>query len=138
MAGDASDVAGPMDGSLRLPITMTGLKPGEVIDLEAGGEYVVKWICGTTPEPCGEIGCGPAFAEEGHGSARSTSTAVAGNDGIAAFDVELAAQPPSESCPADSSAPWATQWERWTKVRLTDDVHGLRLTPGALDYGYTY
>ena len=137
MTGDASDVAGPMDGSLRLPITVTGLKPGETIELAATGAYVVKWICGTEPPPCGELGCAPAFLEEGHGSARSTSTVVGGEDGLAAIEVELAAQPPSESCPADSTAPWRTQWEQWTKVRVTDGVHGLRLTPGALDYGET-
>ena len=137
MTGDASDVAGPMEGSLRLPITVTGLKPGETIELAATGDYVVKWICGTEPPPCGELGCAPAFLEEGHGSARSTSTVVGGEDGLAAIEVELAAQPPSESCPADSTAPWRTQWEQWTKVRVTDGVHGLRLTPGALDYGET-
>jgi hypothetical protein len=138
MTGDASDLAGRMDGSLRLPITVVGLEPRETIHLAVTGKYVVKWICGTMPEPCGEIGCGPAISEEAHGSVRSTSTVVAGMDGVAAFEVELAAQPPSGSCPADSSAPWATQWERWTMVRITDGVHGLRLTPGALDYGYTY
>jgi len=138
MTGDASDVAGPMDGSLRLQVTVAGLTPGEALDLDATGEYVVKWICGTEPEPCGELGCAPAFSEQAGSSSKSITTAVAGNDGIAAFEVELAASPRSGSCPADPSAAWRTQWERWTKVRVTDRVHGLRLTPGALEYGETY
>lgn len=138
MTSDASDLAGPMDGSLRLPITLTGLKAGDAITIAAAGTYHVKWICGTMPEPCGELGCGHAFEKVADGSAKSTSTAVAAGDGIAILGVELAALPPSGTCPADSSAPWATQWERWTKVRITERVHGLRLRPDVIFYGWTY
>jgi hypothetical protein len=137
MAGDASDVEGPMDGSLRLPIKVTGLKPGEFVELKATAEYVVKWHCGPA-DLCGEIGCVPKSWGTTERAAEVTATATAGKDGIAALEVELAAAPPSESCPDHPSAPWATQWERWTKVWVTEGAHGLRLTPGTIDYGYTY
>jgi hypothetical protein len=61
--------------------------------------------------------------------------AVAGKDGSVVFRIKLRATPPSASCPTDPSAPWGTMFETWTKVRITDAAHGLRLAPDTIAYG---
>ena len=125
-------------GRLRLSISVTGLAPGEAVSLGAAGEYHIQWICGTQPEPCGPIGCGPVGWDKTEGSAKAAAQAVAGTDGTVATSIALAAAPPAESCPADSSPPWSAMFERWEKVSITDSAHGLLLTPDTIGRGFTF
>jgi len=131
-------------GRLGLSITVTGLVPGEAVPLRATGEYTVKWACypslsiGTTPEPCGELGCGPISYGETEGTATAAADAVAGSSGTAVARIEIVAAPPAGSCPTDPTAPWWRQRERWEKVRIADPVHGLVLTPDTIERGVTF
>ena len=125
MAGAVEDSAGT-DGRLRLSITVAGLAPGEVVSLSAAGRYdILEWICGTAPEPCGDLGCGPGTYRETEGTATAAAQAVAGTDGTVAARVSLVAAPPAESCPTDPSSPWVAKHERWEKV----EHRGLRPWP---------
>jgi len=124
-------------GRLRLSVTLTGLAPGEAISLRAVGDYDIHWICGTQPEPCGEVGCVWAFGDTTEGTAKSPVSAVAGSDGMVTVEIELVAPPPAETCPADATAPWGTLAESWTKIRVTDAAHGLRLTPEPIHWADT-
>ena len=124
-------------GRLRLSITVTGLAPGEAVPLRASGEYTVKWVCGTTPEPCGELGCGPSSYRTTEGTAKATADAVAGSDGTAAAQIEIVAAPPAESCPTDSTAPWWRQRERWEMLRIADPLHGPLPIPDTIERGVT-
>jgi hypothetical protein len=137
MAGAVGE-AGEMDGRLRLSITMTGLAPGEAVSLRAAGVYIVEWVCGSLPEPCGPIGCGPSFDGETEGTTKAAAQAVAASDGTAAARIELAAVPPAESCPTDSSSPLMAKRYRWEKVSIADPVHGLLLTPDPVERGFIY
>ena len=136
--------SGENDGRLRLSITVTGLVPGEAVPLRATGEYTVKWAChpslsiGTTPEPCGELGCGPISYGETEGTATAAADAVAGSSGTAVARIEIVAAPPAGSCPTDPTAPWWRQRERWEKVRIDDPAHGLLLTPDTIERGVTF
>jgi len=125
-------------GRLRLSISVTGLAPGEAVSLSAAGGYHIQWICGTQPEPCGPIGCGPAAWDMTEGTAKAAAQAVAGTDGTVAARVALVAAPPAGSCPADSSSPWSAMFERWEKVSITDSAHGLLLTPDTIGRGFTF
>ncbi len=125
-------------GRLRLSISLTGLAPGEAASLEAAGEYDIGWICGTQPEPCGPIGCGPVGWDTTQGSAKAAAQAEAGTDGTVSVRVVLVAAPPAAACPADSSPPWVAKDERWEQVSLTDSAHGLLLTPDTIGRGFTY
>ena len=125
-------------GRLGLSITVTGLVQGEAVPLRATGEYTVKWACGITPEPCGELGCGPSSYGETEGTATAADDAVAGSDGTAVARMEIAAAPPAESCPTDPAAPWWRQRERWEEVRIADPAHGLVLTPDTIERGVTF
>ncbi len=138
MAGAVEDSAGT-DGRLRLSITVAGLAPGEVVSLSAAGRYdILEWICGTAPEPCGDLGCGPGTYRETEGTATAAAQAVAGTDGTVAARVSLVAAPPAESCPTDTSSPWVAKHERWEKVSIADSAHGLLLTPETIERGFTY
>jgi len=117
---------------------VTGLVPGEAVPLRATGEYIVKWACGITPEPCGELGCGPSSYGETEGTAKAAADAVAGSDGTVVARIEIVATPPAESCPTDSTAPWWAQRERWEKVRIADPLHVLVLTPDTIERGVTF
>jgi len=125
-------------GRLRLSISVTGLAPGEAVSLSAAGGYHIQWICGTQPEPCGPIGCGPAAWDMTEGTAKAAAQAVAGTDGTVAARVALVAAPPAGSCPADSSPPWSAMFERWEKVSITDSAHDLLLTPDTIGRGFTF
>jgi hypothetical protein len=129
----AVDDWGEMNGRLRFLTTMTGLAPGEAVSLSAAGTYIVKWACGSEPEPCGDIGCAPSFQGTTEGEAEAAAQAVAGSDGAAAARIEIVAAPPAESCPTDSSARWWTISEQWEKVRIADLVHGLVLNPDIIE-----
>ena len=120
-------------GRLRLSITVTGLAAREAVSLSAAGRYSVGSSCGVAPEPCGELGCAPAYSGETEGTAKAAASAVAGSDGTAAARIEIVAEPPAESCPADSTSPWRTPTERWEKVRIADPAHGLLLTPDTIE-----
>jgi hypothetical protein len=134
----AVENSGENDGRLRLSITVIGLAPGEAVSLSAAGEYSVRWVCGVAPEPCGELGCAPAYSGKTEGQAKAAESVVAGSDGTAAARIEIVAEPPAESCPADSTSPWGTVEERWEKVKIADPVHGLLLTPDTIWWGVTY
>jgi hypothetical protein len=134
----AVENSGENDGRLRLSVTVIGLPPGEAVSLSAAGEYGARWVCGSEPEPCGDIGCAPAFSGTTEGTAKAAAHAVAGSDGAAAARIEIGAAPPAELCPTDSTAPWKTVEERWEKVRIADPVHGLVLAPDTIWWGVTY
>ena len=126
------------EGRLRLSIAVRGLAPGEVVSLRAAGEYVATWVCGVDPGQCGDAGCGPAFSGgPTEGTAEAAAQAVGASDGTAAALIELVAAPPAKSCPADSTAPWATPTERWERVRIADPAHGLLLTPDTIERAIT-
>lgn len=138
MAGAVED-SSVADGRLRLSVTVTGLAPGEVVSLKAAGRFdILEWVCGTAPEPCGDLGCGPSTYRRTEGMATASAQAVAGADGTGAARVALVATPPGESCPTDSSSPWVAKHERWEKVGIADSAHGLLLTPETIDRGFTY
>ena len=134
----AVENSGENDGRLRLSITVLGLAPGEAVSLSAAGKYSVTWACGVWPEPCGELGCGPTSYRDTEGTAKAAAQAVARSDGAAAAQIEIAAVPPAESCPTDSTAPWWAQRERWEKVRIADPAHGLLLTPDTIEWRVTF
>jgi len=127
-----------IDGRLRLSITVTGLASGEKVQLSARSDYLIRWVCGSEPEPCGDLGCAPAFGKETSGTARAAAHAVAASDGSSTIRMKLVAPPPAESCPADPTSPWLTTDERWKKARVADRAHGLVLTPDTIDWGITY
>jgi hypothetical protein len=135
MSGATSDDGEPV--GLRYSVTLTGLAPGEVVSLYAAANYDVHWICGTQPEPCGEVGCAPAFGETTEGTATSSVNAVAASDGKVTVEIDLVASPPAETCPADATAPWRAMAQTWREIQVTDDVHGLRLTPEPIHWADT-
>jgi len=137
MTGAVED-HGEIGDRLRIPITVTGLAPGKAVALRATGEYSFEWACGSAPGPCGELGCGPAVRDKTEGTAEASDRAVAGSDGTAAARIELVAAPPAEPCPADIPSSWSMEHARWEKVRIADPVHGLVLTPDAIEWGITY
>jgi hypothetical protein len=125
-------------GRLRLSISVLGLGSGEAVSIETAGEYEIRWICGTQPEPCGPIGCGPVEWDKTKGSAKAAAQAVAGADGTVAVRVALVGAPPAGPCPADGSPPWGAMSELWEQVSITDSGHGLLLTPDTIGRGFTY
>jgi hypothetical protein len=134
MSGTVQSDDGWFDG---LSIVITGLEPGEPVALAAVGEYSVNWICGTEPEPCGELGCGHAYGEVASGTVEVDAAAVADRAGTAATRLEFIAPPPVKSCPAGPAAPWGMQWSEWM-VRIADRTHGLVLAPDRIFFGWTY
>jgi hypothetical protein len=134
MSGTVQSDDGWFDG---LSIVITGLEPGEPVALAAVGEYSVQWICGTEPEPCGELGCGHAYGEVASGTVVVDAAAVADRAGTAASRLEFIAPPPVKSCPAGPAASWGMQWSEWM-VRIADRTHGLVLAPDRIDFGWTY
>lgn len=134
----AVDDDGEMDGRLRVSIQVSGLAPGEAVSLSAAGDYSARWICGSNPPPCGELGCGPVEVGATEGTAKAATRAVARSDGTAAARIELVAAPPAEPCPADSVPPLGTRIEQWEKVRIADRMHDLVLTPDSISRGITY
>jgi probable HAF family extracellular repeat protein len=137
MTGAVDDAATP-DPRLPLSITLTGLAPGEAASLRAVTTYHLVWACGVAPEPCGELGCGPANWNETTGTATTAARVAAGRDGTATARIELVADPPAEPCPADSTVPWRTLSERWESVRIADPAHGLLLTPDPVERAITF
>jgi hypothetical protein len=125
-------------GRLGLSVSVTGLAPHEVVSLEAAGEYDIGWICGTQPEPCGQLGCGPTTWDTTKGTAKAAAQAVAATNGRLAAQVALVAVSPAGSCPTDSGSPWVAKDERWEKVSITDSAHGLVLTPDPIERGFTF
>jgi len=129
---------GALDGRLRLSITVTGLAPSETVSLNAAGRYLVKWVCGSQPGPCGELGCVPDSLGTTEGTAKATTQVVAGSDGTATARIDLAAAPPAKPCPADSRPPLGTQRERWEQISIADPLHGLVLTRDIIERGDIY
>jgi hypothetical protein len=43
--------------------------------------------------------------------------------------VQLIAKESQKACPADPPMPWYMLSGAWTKIRVTDAAHGLRLRP---------
>ena len=138
MTGAVDEDYWPLDGRLRLSITVTGLAPGEAVSLSAAGKYIIEWWCEAQPEPCGEGGCVPGFSGKTEGTATAAAQAVAGSDGAAAARIEFAAAPPAECFTTGSSARWGTSLERWERVSIADAVHGLLLTPETIERAVTY
>jgi hypothetical protein len=135
----AVENSGENDGRLRLSITVIGLAPGEAISLSAAGKYyVLEWICGVAPGPCGELGCGPSSHDKTDGTATAAAHVVAGSDGTAVARIVLVAAPPAESCPTDSGSPWVAKQERWEELSIADSAHGLVLTPDPIERGFTF
>jgi hypothetical protein len=127
-----------MDGRLQLSVTLAGLAPGETVSLDAIGTYAIRWACGTSPEPCGEIGCGPSSWGATDGTVNAPARAVAGSDGTATARVELVAAPPARSCPTNPSSPWGTMSERWEQVTVADPGHRLILAPDTIERAVTF
>ena len=125
-------------GRLRLAITLTGLAPGEPVALVGEADHRVKWVCGVEPEPCGDIGCGPAASEVSVGVSTASTAGTATGDGTARLMVELEAQPPSAPCPGDPEAPWRAMVGRWMGIAVSSPDRGLILRPEPVERGETY
>ena len=100
-----------MDG---LSITVSGLTPGESVAFDAVGDYVVKWICGVAPEPCGELGCGPAFGVESAATVTLDAVGVADRVGTATVRIEFRAPSPVAE-PSRLLFQWMGLPEIWLK-----------------------
>jgi hypothetical protein len=130
MTGEAAQ--GNRAGRLLIRVSMAGLAPGDSVTLKAAARYQVDWTCGEAPCPRGGL-CGPAASDETLGTARATASGVAGADGTASARLRLVAPPPAATCPADPAAPWLGGGERWTRIKVTDPAHRLRLGPDPVE-----
>jgi hypothetical protein len=137
VSADAAIGAAP---AIVISISMTGLEPGAQVTLLAAGRYDFPVLgCGIEPSPCTPGSdttdpsvqlCRPAYEVQNvSGTARDTVQTVADPNGSATSTVNLVAGESLESCPVDAALPWYGLSGAWTKIRVTDAEHGLRLLP---------
>jgi hypothetical protein len=132
--------------AIAIAISMTGLEPGARVTLAARGAYDFPVFgCGIQPSPCVPGSdttdpsvhlCRPAYeVRDVSGTATDTVQADADANGTATATVRLIARESLEACPADPALPWYELSGAWTKIRVTDAEHGLRLRADDLFHG---
>ena len=68
------------------------------------------------------------------GTARATVRAVAGADSVASARITLRVPRPHAACPAERPTIWGEEGGRWSRIRVTDPIHLLRLSAPRLEW----
>jgi hypothetical protein len=121
--------------SLHVPVTIRGLLPGTMVQLDAVGSYHFEWVC-TRPDDS-PIGVAAIDNGQTEGTAKARIDVRVDGAGIGFGTVVLVPAPP-KPCPKEypDLCGLGSQW--WDGVRITDAQRGLMLAPAKYGWDITF